>query len=501
MADEEWKKRLNDPKYKNWIKVSLALIQSKEALHDFTKNVIDDLHRDIKTKVGPGTCTGTSACNRKGGKPPSCPSCDLWVKEIKLQNKGQLQWKNADPTKWDKDPWEIAKCFMNPQGSKASSAAVTGPDKTDLSGMLNVLINCKKFRNDHISDIKLAENVRTVRNELMHCATMSFNDADMKGMIDQAIALLEDGKELKGICQKTVKTVKSLRDNEFELKQTDEHECIKTALAAASGEGDLANGMRSKLCELIKGNKDLEMKFEGELNKLEGKLNKLGETVMSMKEESDAKFSTIDFNIGELKGQINNLTRMVTSGQSFSSNPTSSVIGNEIKSFYISMLESYAQKKNLAKPEYGCHPFENGFQGTVRFNGEVFKSNGAKPTKKEAKQCAAEEALNVLGNDGSEECDEKNESPSTKPQESTQQETRTKNFKGLLQEKAQKQRINKPIYVSKKTDDGLFLSEVMYNGVWYSPDKSLRQTKKIDAEQKAAEFALAALDRYCTIIY
>ena len=496
MADEEWKKRLDDPEYKNWIKVSLALIHSKEALHDFTKNVIDDLHRDIKTRVGTGICTGTSACNtnRKGGKPPSCPSCDLWVKEIKSQNKGQLQWKNADPTKWDKDPWEIAKCFMNVQGGKASSAAVTGPDKTDLSGMLNVLINCKKFRNDHISDIKLAENVRKVRNDLMHCAAMAFNDADMKGMIDQVIALLEDGKKLKGICQKTVKTVKSLRDNEFELKETDEHECIKSALAAASGEDDLANDMMLKLCELIKGNKDLEMKFEG-------KLNKLDEKVMRIKEENDAKFSTMDLTIGELRGQINNLTRMVTSGPSFSSNPTSSVIENEIKSYYKSILQSYAQKKNLAKPEYDCHPFENGFRGTVRFNGKVFESSGAKPTKKEAEQCAAEEALNVLGNDGSEECDEKNELPSTKLQESTQRETGTKNFKGVLQEKAQKQKFNKPIYISTKTDDGLFLSEVMYNGVWYSPDKSLRQTKKIDAEQKAAEFALAALNRYCTIIY
>ena len=498
MADEEWKKRLNDPGYKNWLKVSLALIQSKEALHDFTKNVIDALHNNMKTevlKVCTGICTGTSACNTRkkgggvGGKVPTCPNCANWVTEIKKHNKGQLLWKNADPMKWHNDPWEIAKCFMNAQGNKATAAAVTGPDKTDLSGMLNVLINCEEFRLNHIKKIDLATEVREVRNKLMHCATMSFKEAEMKDMIDHVIAFLEDEKELKHlvICKDTVKNIKSLKDNEFELKDTDEHACIETALAAASGEDELAKDMMSKLCELIKGNKDLEMKFEDEVSKLDAK-------IMNMKQEYDAKFSKIDFNFGELKGQIEDLANKVASGQSFSSNATSSVIGNEIKSYYKNMLQSYAQRKKLAVPKYESNPCENKFLGTVLFNGKKFKSSEPKPTRKEAEQSAAEEALKFLGNEDSEECDDKNEPPSTELQntESTQQES--KNCKGLLQEKSQKQKINKPIYNSTKTDDG-FVSEVMYNGRWFSPDMS-PQNKKVDAEQKAAQYALAALDRY-----
>ena len=494
MAKEEWKKRLNDPGYKNWLKVSLALIQSKEALHKFAGDVIDAVHTDIKTRVGTGTCDGS--CNTRGkhggvgGKEPSCPNCVKWVKEIKAQrSNGQLHWKNADPKIWPNVPWEIAKCFMNAQGDKATAAAVTGPNKTDLSGMLNVLINCKEFKRNHIKDIKLAENVRSVRNDLMHCATMSFKEAEMKDMIDQVIAFLEDEKELKHLvtCKDTVKNIESLKDNEFELKETDEHACIETALAAASGEDELAKDMISKLCELIKGNKDLEMKFEDEVSKLDAK-------IMNMKQEYDAKFSIIDFKFGELQGQIEDLANKVASGQSFSSN-ASSVIGNEIKSFYKNMLQSYAQRKKLAVPKYESNPCENKFLGTVLFNGKKFESSEPKPTRKEAEQSAAEEALKVLGNEDSEECDDKNEPPSTELQntESTQQES--KNCKGLLQEKSQKQKINKPIYNSTKTDDGLFVSEVMYNGRWFSPDMS-PQNKKVDAEQKAAQYALAALDRY-----
>ena len=507
MANEEWKKRLNDSGYKNWLKVSLALIQSKEALHDFTKKVIDAIHNDIKTRLGPGTCTGTSACNtRKGGvtgKEPTCPSCAQWVIEIKKNRSGLLHWKNADPTKWHNLPWEIAKCFMNAQGDKATAASVTGPDKTDLSGMLNVLVNCKEFRLNHLNDKKLPEHVRKVRNDLMHCATMSFSDADMQIMVGKVIGLLEDDKELKylKICQDKVETIKSLRDAEFELKPEDEEVCIGTALkthalAADSGEEIDENmmTMMSKLSKLIKGNKDLERKFDDKFNKIDKKLEK-------MKEENDDKFSKVHDEMGELIGRIH-LLENLTSGQRFSNSPTSSVLGHEIKSFYKNALQSCAQKKKLDLPKYTTiETEEKKFVSTILFDGKEFKSNEPKPSKKEAEQNAAEEALKFLGNEDSEVSNEKNDSSSTDHQvtdsKSTQQ--KGKNYKNLLQEKTQKLTIPKPIYNSRKTDAG-FLSEVMYDGQWYSPDMS-PQNKKVDAEQKAAQFVLVCLDRYLYLKY
>ncbi len=501
MADEEWKKRLNDSGYKNWLKVSLALIESKEALHDFTKKVIDAIHNDIKTRLGPGTCTGTSACNtRKGGatgKEPTCPNCAQWVTEIKNNRSGLLHWKNADPTKWHNLPWEIAKCFMNAQGSKATAASVTGPEKTDLSGMLNVLVNCKEFGRNHLKDKKLPEHVRTVRNDLMHCATMSFSDAEMQSMVDKVIALLEDDKELKHlkICQDKVEIIKSLRNAEFELKPEDEEVCIGTALdhalAADSGE-EIDENMMSKLGKLIKGNKDLERKFDDKYNKIDEKVEK-------MKEVYDAEFSKVHINIGELTGRIEYLEKL-TCGQSFSKSPTSPVLGHEMKSFYKNILQSCAQKKKLDLPKYTTiETEEKKFVSKVLVDGKEFKSNEPKPSKKEAEQNAAEEALKFLGNEDSEVSNEKNDSSSTEHQvmdsKSTQQ--KDKNYKNLLQEKAQKQKMTNPIYNSSKTDAG-FLSEVMYDARWYSPDMS-PQNKKVDAEQKAAQFVLAYLqDRYST---
>ncbi|CAB4043164.1 Hypothetical predicted protein [Paramuricea clavata] len=504
MGDDEWKKRLNDSGYKNWLKVSLALIESKEALHDFSKNVIVAIHNDIKTRLGSGTCTATSACNtRKGGgitgKAPSCPSCAQWVIEIKKQSNGQLQWKNTDPTKWHNLPWEIAKCFMNAQGAKATAAANTGPDTTDLSGMLNILVNCKEITLKHLKDKKLPEHVRTVRNDLMHCATMSFSDAKMQGMVDQVIALLEDDKELKHlkVSKDKVKLIKSLKDSKFELKPNDEDVCIETALeshALAADSGEEINedneSMMSKLRKLIKGNKDLEKKFDDKVNKIDEKLT-------NMKQEYDAEISRVDISVGELKGRIESLEKLA-SGQSFpSSDPTSSVLGHEIKSFYKNALQSCAQKKKLDLPKYNTNETkEKMFVSIVLFDGTEFKSK-PKPSKKEAEQSAAEEALKFLGNEDVEVSNEKNDSPSTEHQvmdnKLTQQ--KDKNYKNLLQEKAQKKKIPNPIYNSEKKTDAGFLSEVMYGGRWFSPDTS-PQSKKVDAEQKAAQFVLAILDRY-----
>ena len=499
LGDDEWKKRLNDSGYKNWLKVSLALIESKEALHDFTENVIVVLHNDIKTRIGSGKCTAASACNmRKGsgvtGK--SCPSCAQWVIEIKKQSNGQLHWKNTDSTKWHNVPWEIAKCFMNSQGDKTTASANTGPDTTDLSGMLNILVNCMEFNLNHLKDKELPKDVRKVRNDLMHCATMSFSDAEMQGMVNQVIALLEDDKELKHlkICQDKVKLIKSLRDNEFELKTKDEHVCIETvleshALAADSGD-EVDKSMISKLRQFIKENKDLERKFDDKVNKIDEKLT-------NMKQECDAEISRVDIDLGELKGRIEFLEKKLVSGKSFpSDNPASSVLGHEIKSFYKSALHIYTQKKKLDKPKYDTNETEEKmFVSIVLFDGKDFKSK-RKPSKKEAEQNAAEEALKFLGNEEVEVSSETNEFQLAEHQVmvSTLTQQKDKNYKNLLQEKAQKQKLPYPIYFYKQTDTG-FLSEVMYDGGTYSPDMS-PQNKKVDAEQKAAQFVLAYLDRY-----
>ena len=494
---DEWKKRLNDQEYKNWLKVTLALIESKEALHNFTENIINNVHDDIKTKIGSAGCT--AACSTKKGKPPTCSNCTNWVSEIISYRAGQLVWKNADPKIWHNKPWEIAKCYMNAQGSPSTAAQNTGADKTDLSGILNVVINCKEFRK-HLKEKKLAENVRTVRNDVMHCPTMSFSDADMKKMVDQVIALLEDEKELKhlSICKEKVKAIKSIRDDELELKQKDEKVCIGTALenhalAAASGE-EIDEGTAAfynKLIKLIKDDSNLKKEFEG-------KITNINEKLASMKQEYDNEFSSMKIIIGELTGRIESLEKNA-GGQSLPNNPTSSILGHGIKSFYKNALQSYAQKKKLDLPEYACNECEKGmFLCTVNFNGKEFTTKEPKPSKKEAEQSAAEEALIFLGNEDEVVSNENTESSSTDNDHNNKvtEGKLSKNYKNMLQEKTQKEKIHKPIYNTTKTDSGFFTSQVMYNESWYEPDMS-PQRRKVDAEQKAAQFAfLAILDRY-----
>lgn len=499
MVDEELKKRLNNSGYKNWLKVSRALIESKEALHDFTETVIVDVHNDIKSRLGTGECTKTSACNTKKGA-PTCVSCKQWMAEIKTKRcDGMLNWKNANPQIWHNTPWEIAKCFMNDQGSKTNANANTGPAKTDLSGLLNVLVNCKEFKLKHLKGSKnlLPKDVRKVRNELMHCATMSFTDAEMQDMIDKVIALLEDDKELKHlpICQEKVELIKSLRNSELELKPVDESECIRTALeahafAVESGE-EVDEGMKllyEKLIELIRGNKDLERKFDEKIKKMNKQMEK-------MKQDSDAQFEEVHVILGELRGQVQSLLLQ----SSTSSTTACSTLGHsEMKSFYKNALQSYAQRRKLDLPKYTNEVKGGKYVSTVLIGEKKFKSKEPKQSKREADQSAAEEALRNLGNEDSELLSEKNKAGSTEQEQTVRSEILQPkdklNYKNLLQEKAQKKKILNPIYSDKNTDAG-FISEVMYNGKWYSPEVD-PQSRKVDAQQKAAQFVLAVVDRY-----
>ncbi|XP_028401738.1 uncharacterized protein LOC114524764 [Dendronephthya gigantea] len=503
MEDEELKKRLNNSGYKNWLKVSRALIESKEALHDFTEKVIVDVHNDIKSKLGTGECTKTPICNTKKGKPPICASCIQWVAEIKTKKcDGQLIWKNANPQIWHNTHWEIAKCFMNDQGNKTNAAANTGPAKTDLSGLLNVLVNCKEFKLKHFKDNNnlLPKNVRNVRNKLMHCATMSFTDAEMQDMIDTVIALLEDDKELKHLqmCQEKVELIKSLRNSELELKPVDESECIRAALEAhafAVESGEVDESMKllyEKLVELIKGNKDLERKFDKEIKKINNEIEK-------MKQDSAAQFQEVHVTLGELKGQVQSLLKLAN-GEAFSnplsSNACSALEHSEMKSFYKNALQSYAQKRKLDPPRYSYEVEGGKYISTVFVGERKFKAKEPKQSKKEADQSAAEEALRTLGNEDSELLSNKNISVLTEQQpgmSSEIPEPKDKlNYKNLLQERAQKKKILNPIY-NNQTKDAGFISEVMYDGKWYSPEV-VPQSRKVDAQQKAAKFVLAVLD-------
>ena len=499
--EKQLENRLNDEGYKNWLKVTQALIHSKEALHDFTRNVIEKIHGDILTRTGLGRCDGT--CNTNKGKKPSCTNCSKWVKEIKSYYKGIINWKNTEPTKWHDTPWEIAKCFMNPQGSKATAASNTGPEKTDLSGILNVLVNCKEFGRNYLNNKGHPEKVREVRNGVMHCPTMAFSEDEMKRHVDIIIALLEDGKCLKNLesCKETVRMIKSIRDGEFKICAETEVDCIGLILRAhelllESEEevGDETRQSLESLSKLIKTNKDLENKFDLKLKDITDRMN-------DMTDHFNSRMSLVEFSCGDLKGKIERVEARIAELEKNRGVEDSEVERPRVrqydKSLFKNWLQCFAQKKGFDVPKYSHRTTDSGkFLSTVSVAGRKFDSEEPKSSKKEADQCAAEMALKFFTNEVTDyDKDNDTSSPPEKKALVLPKVQKEKNisYKNQLQELAQERKIRLPLYATKQKESGVFVSEVLFDGAWYSPDV-VPQGKKIDAEQKAAQFVLSYLE-------
>ena len=497
--DEKWENRLNDEEYKNWLKVSQALIHTKEALHDFTREVIGKIHDDILQKTASSRCDG--ACKTNKGKVPSCASCTNWVKEIKSYNKGLLNWKNTEPTKWHDVPWEIAKCFMNAQGSKATAAQNTGPKKTDVSGIFNVLANCKEF-GKYLKERRKAESVREIRNKVMHSPTMSFSEDEMKSHLNCMITLLEDELHLKKLeaCKMKVRVLESLRDGEFQICPEVEINCLEGALESLellleSGcemqeeSHEVAREFFNAFSRLTKNHKDLERRTDKKFTR--------------MADHFETRMASMDFSHGELKGKVEWLDKRLselekgtkihtTAGATL---PTD--VGHHDKSLYKNSLQCYAQKKKLSIPKYSHKQTELGtFISTVSVADRELKSEEPETTKKEADQRAAEMALRVLTNEASDEnkdCDSDPPTSETPAALLKGQEEKSISYKNKLQEIAQERKIVFPSYETEKTENDLFLSKVFFDGVWYTPAGTEQARKKQDAEQKAAELVLAYL--------
>ena len=141
------KQRLHDPGYKAWIKAGLCLGFVKTGLEDFADQSSKIFHQGVLNQLrNSGNTSYNSVCNQatiRRGKVSCCNNCQCFVEEIDIQNQKcfkfqQGNWDNSDIQLWPKEPWEMAKVFMNP-GQKATQRS---PVDTDLSGILNFIDHC-----------------------------------------------------------------------------------------------------------------------------------------------------------------------------------------------------------------------------------------------------------------------------------------------------------------------------------------------------------------------
>ncbi|KAK3591478.1 hypothetical protein CHS0354_031584 [Potamilus streckersoni] len=324
--------RLKDPGYKNWLKAGMCLIHVKEGLETFVDAESKVLHKDILTKCTPcGQCTQDGVKHKNRQK--LCPSCDSFKDEIKKRHKySSPNWDNTDVQKWTNDHWSVSKCIMNPGQSGNHSAS-----DTDISGLLNFIINYKKFQDTKYGDIqnnavklcvchvnllttyqqefrkvtsfiwvgriKITQPlglygimVREIRNHLIHSGDVQLLEADLKSYTGEMLTLLMDEKpdgQLKGnqeamrACLQIQEVVKT----KFLIHLKDEY---KVRLIALEGRIDfIESEMQAINGKLKKSEQDFD-EFKKGTNIQGQEIKKTTEEVRGLKETYEQFQSVLD---------------------------------------------------------------------------------------------------------------------------------------------------------------------------------------------------------------
>ncbi|XP_053405517.1 uncharacterized protein LOC128558976 isoform X2 [Mercenaria mercenaria] len=302
-----------------WLKARFGLIYLKDGLAPFCDDVAKQQQREILNhikqtkKLLTVTC---SECDLGTLKPDhektdnKCPfgqkycNCCKTGCKIACRNKvcGAIydkiitshvtkapNWKNTDVKKWTNDSWSIAKCFIYTGGYEQKSSAAD----TDCAGLLHVIINNTYFHDRigcKITGSDVFTKVRTYRNEIVHTSTMKLEKVRLDTYIDGMIAVLHDGKELKGkqYVQDTVKKLEELKNEDF-IITSQRRECQIVLADMKTLKKNIDKGLED-INNSIEGlaTKDACEKLERQISTLESIVSKLTEEVKRLGTDNSA---------------------------------------------------------------------------------------------------------------------------------------------------------------------------------------------------------------------
>ena len=167
----DYTNKLADKLFHNWLKTGLALHITKEGIESEVTDVVNTFHtnclNEVRTPVQIARnelCTQCSIqnvlpCQTRGicfiksricslhgsyfiHQP--CPKgiCDKLRDKVRQYHKFFFpSWKNTSTESWCENSWELAKCYMPPDGYVGADSAA----ETDLNGILSVMLNHKDF--------------------------------------------------------------------------------------------------------------------------------------------------------------------------------------------------------------------------------------------------------------------------------------------------------------------------------------------------------------------
>ena len=138
--------------YYNFLKLGKAVKRTAEGLTGLADHVIREFHTSLLQQHGSAVCTSrgtqkritfdrrSKSCNI------NCPCgvCGPWMRSIAAEQatpQTQICWENTNVDNWPEDAWQLAKPFM----SAGKAASCNSPTDTDPAGILQLMINCKKY--------------------------------------------------------------------------------------------------------------------------------------------------------------------------------------------------------------------------------------------------------------------------------------------------------------------------------------------------------------------
>ncbi|XP_045169476.2 uncharacterized protein LOC123532177 [Mercenaria mercenaria] len=249
---------LRNPLYRNWIRAALGLKYLQQGLAGFVSNLSDQRHQShlysyLKVTGSPAhPCTECTAdnllpehprktciqkyrskcfCNSPVGR-RSCPNnfCSRFYDLIVLDHDERNPvWTNTDPSYWYKDHWSFARCFLATAGYSYKQSAAD----TDAAGLLSILINNVELSTS-LDNVSHFEEIRSIRNDIVHSATFEIGEEKLKEILDQFIGVLKDKKSLNhdAYAQQAVAKLEKLKTDEIYINSVEADELHKNALEA-----------------------------------------------------------------------------------------------------------------------------------------------------------------------------------------------------------------------------------------------------------------------------
>ncbi|XP_060554444.1 uncharacterized protein LOC132715459 [Ruditapes philippinarum] len=352
----------------NWLKAHLAVSFTKEGLEPFVCDEIqqfqlkclDDIcsknglsHRTLCSECSTENhvkCRTKGICVIKKGQCnyhrnaslqfiSTCPNriCHHFKCEIKTAHWYECpSFKNTDATQWCSNYWEVAKCFMPPDGYKDKASAAD----TDFNGIISVILNYKGFQ-DKIDeslqdDTSVFKAAREAVNKLRH-SNLEVEDSYLQELLIILQKLLSDSKYLAQDthAQQASEHLKQLKidtltiSNDYLRKAHEQYERVKLDEEKRKQE-DLLNGDENDGHDNIDNNNDnnyapiaragdetqtapIPPKFEEELiqwyikNKLSLQLSMTDDSVDTKFEDLYVKQELSDHRTGKLETSLKDL--------------------------------------------------------------------------------------------------------------------------------------------------------------------------------------------------